>query len=217
MATLVIPLIIIVSGCLPNGSKDINNDKGKSKDKDVKVAYIHQNDEQFKALKDKGAKIAKVTQVTLGKALNSAITEGGHEYAIDFCNEKALSITDSVSDSEQVSIRRIAKKYRNPQNATDDIESKIFKQYIMEYLSGAPLKAKLAINQNGNPVYYKPIITNSMCLSCHGTPGETMTFDIAETIREKYPADKAINFKAGHPRGMWAITFEGINVATSRQ
>ena len=45
--------------------------------------------------------------------------------------------------------------------------------------------------------------------------GETMTQNIADKITELYPNDKAINFEDGHPRGMWAITFNDITVNTN--
>jgi uncharacterized protein DUF3365 len=208
--------LFLVFGCSSNSSKLTDSTSEKNSKSDVKVAYIYQNDEQFNALKDKGARIAKISQVALGKALQNAIAKGGYENAVGFCKNEAMRITDSISNSEDVDIKRVAKKNRNPANATDEVESKIFKQYIMEFLSGTTLKPRIAINENGNPVYYKPIITNKMCLTCHGTPGETMSLEITDIIRENYPDDKATNFSAGHPRGMWAITFKGINVNTNK-
>ncbi len=82
----------------------------------------------------------------------------------------------------------------------------------MEWLAHKSLKSKLAIDENGHPVYYKPIILTNNCLVCHGKPGESIPDNLAEKIAELYPDDKAINFEAGHPRGMWAITFSKITV-----
>ncbi len=194
-----IVLSIILSSCSPKNAKKSNK---KDENKDVKVSYIHQDDKTFDAIKKQGAIIAKQTQVELGTALKNAIAKGGHEYAIDFCNLEAISITDSMAKSKDVIIRRLAKKNRNPINAMDEVESKIFKQYIMEYLQTKPMKPRIAVNEDGHPVYYKPIVTNNMCLSCHGKPGETMSSGLAEKIKVKYPDDKAINFNSSNPRGM---------------
>ena len=184
----------------------------KKDDKDVKVSYIYQKDKTSNTIRKKGAAIAIQTQVELGKALKAAMEKGGPENAIEFCNLEALRITDSIASTEQVIVRRLAKKNRNPKNEMDEVESKIFKQYIFDYLNKRPLDPRIALNSEGNPVYYKPIITNNMCLTCHGTPGSTMSKELAGKIREIYPDDKAINFEDGQPRGMWAITFNKINV-----
>jgi len=202
--------IVVITACNPKAENESNNKEKKGDD--VKVSYIYQNDETFKTIKKQGAIIVKQTEVALGTALKNAMAEGGPEYAIDFCNLEALHITDSMSTDKGVIIKRVAKKNRNPKNETDDIESKIFKQYVMEYLTGAPLKPRIAVNKDGHPVYYKIIKTNSMCLTCHGIPGETMSNDLAKKIRELYPEDKAINFEDGHPRGMWAVTFSKLNI-----
>ena len=207
--------ILLFVGCSSNNTTTKNNVEQKKPTDNTKVSYIYQDDEQSKTLNKKGAVIAKISEVALGTALKKAIADGGLEHAIEFCNIEAINITDSLSKAEGVSIRRIAQKYRNPKNKPTDVESKIFKQYIMDYLSSVPLKSRLAVNHKGNPVYYKPIVTNNMCLSCHGTTGETMPLDLTTKITDLYPEDKAIDFKSGQPRGMWAITFKNVNVGNN--
>ena len=206
-------LLFSIVSCTSNNKKA--DEQQEKPDDNVRVSYVYQDDAQTKSIRKRGAVIAKISTIALGEALQKALKEGGQEHALDFCNHQAMKITDSLSKAEGAIIRRVAKKYRNPKNETNPVESKIFKQYIMEWLSGATLKSKIAINENGHPVYYKPIITNKNCLTCHGTPGETMTQNIADKITELYPNDKAINFEDGHPRGMWAITFNDITVNTN--
>ncbi|MBT3174652.1 MAG: DUF3365 domain-containing protein [Lentimicrobiaceae bacterium] len=201
--------MFILSSCSNTPTQTI---KEETKEKDVKVSYISQNNQAFKTIKKKGSSIAIITQVELGKSLKNAMASGGPENAISFCNLDAMRITDSIAKAENVIVKRLAKKNRNVANKMDDFESKIYKQYVMEYLDKKPLKAKVAVNQNSNPVYYKPILTNNMCLTCHGTPGSTMTNELNDKIKELYPDDKAINFEDGQPRGMWAITFANVNV-----
>lgn len=201
----------LISSCSLNNEQKTEKKEQNNKD-DVKVSYIYQNDETFNTIKKQGAIIVKQTEVALGTALKNAMKDGGPEHAIEFCNHEAMRITDSMSVLKDVTIRRIAKKNRNPKNATNEVESKIFKQYVMEYLTGTQTKPRIAINTEGHPVYYKLIKTNSMCLTCHGKPGETMSNDLAKKIQALYPEDKAINFEDGHPRGMWAVTFNKLNV-----
>ncbi len=209
---LMIAASILIFACSSNNSNGNRSEKEDNNIDNTKVSYVYQNDAKFDALNKKGAKIVKISEVALGSKLKKAIAEGGLEYAIDFCNLEAMKITDSLSKAQGVTIKRIAQKNRNPQNKANETEAKIFKHYVMDYLTGKPLKPRMAINDNNNPVYYRPIITNNMCLSCHGTPNETIPPELFRKINEKYPEDKAIDFKAGHPRGMWAITYNNIKV-----
>ncbi len=204
----IIIFIFLLSSC-SNSPTQTKNEKPIKKD--VKVSYISQNDETFNTIKKKGSSIAIITQVELGKSLKNSLANGGPENAISFCKLEAIRITDSIAETEDVIVRRLSKMNRNVANEMDGFESKIYKQYVMEYLNKKPLNAKVAVNQNGNPVYYKPILTNNMCLTCHGTPGSTMTNELNDKIKELYPGDKAINFEEGQPRGMWAITFANVN------
>lgn len=202
-------MISIVSCTSNNKESDKQQDKSGNQ---VKVSYISLNDPKTKDIQKKGAIIVRLATTELGKALNKAIKEEGAENAIDFCNHRAMKITDSLATAEGVIIRRLAKKNRNPENETNAIESKIYKQYIMEWLTNKTLVSKLAIDENNHPVYYKPIIINKKCLTCHGKPGETMPRNLADKIAGLYPNDKAIDFEDGHPRGMWAITFSEITI-----
>ena len=174
--------------------------------------YIQLNDSLNMALINQGNMIAQKAGLSLQKALKEAISEGGLEYAIAFCNVEALPITDSVSKTESVEIKRLAKKYRNPLNETDSIESEIYKTYILDWLSGKPLKPRIIPDESHHPVYYNPIYVGALCLNCHGEVGTNINPDLAGTISELYPDDKATDFKQGQIRGMWAITFNGIKV-----
>jgi len=199
------------TGCSsPNDKTSKKNNKVAN---EVKVTYAFENDDHTKIIMSKGSRIAKLATIMLGEALNKSIKEEGLENAIDFCNQNAMTITDSLAKAENVTIQRLAKKNRNPLNEMDAVESKIYKQYVLEWLSNETLKAKVAINNYGNPVFYKPIIINKKCLTCHGIEGKTMPEKVAEKISKLYPEDKAIDFKNGHPRGMWAITFKGVTVS----
>ncbi len=201
-------LAFLVGSCTPNSSTSEKTENNRNKD--IKISYVHQNTPEAKSLLKKGALIVKLSETALGTELNRAIKERGTKGAIDFCNKNAIKITDSLSEEYDVTIRRIAKKFRNAVNKTNAVESEIYKQYIMEWLSNETLKSKITINAENHPVFYKPIMINGKCLLCHGEAGKTIKKDVADKIAKLYPNDKAINFKLGQPRGMWAITFNGI-------
>jgi len=55
---------------------------------------------------------------------------------------------------------------------------------------------------------YYPIVTNKMCMQCHGNPEmdiDTKTFEI---IKKRYPDDKAIGYTINELRGIWVIEME---------
>lgn len=60
----------------------------------------------------------------------------------------------------------------------------------------------------GDEVYfYYPIVTNTMCLQCHGTPNKEITTSVLETLTALYPQDKATGYDIEQLRGMWRIQF----------
>jgi len=193
---------LLLSACSNQAPKQEKENKAES------VSTIQLNDSTIKKLTLRGDSIAKTAQAAFQTSLKKAIKSGGMEYAISFCNIKAMHITDSVSDLQKVQIRRLAKKYRNPVNETDEAESDIFKTYILEWLKRESLHAKIIPNEEGQPVYYRPIGIQPVCLNCHGVPGEDIPSPLAEKIAEGYPEDEAVDFKKGELRGMWAITFQ---------
>ncbi len=209
---IIFSIIIIFSVISCNTDTNKSEKQQNKAEEQDKVSYISLTDVNAKALQKRGASIVKLAATELGSTLKKTIKKDGAEKAILFCNNNAMKITDSLATAENVTIRRIAIKNRNPENEVNIDESKIFTEYIKKWQNGKTLEDKITIDNNGHPVYYKPIIINKKCLTCHGKPGETMPQNISSKIKELYPNDKAINFEDGHPRGMWAITFNKIKI-----
>lgn len=184
LATLVTILVIACTG--PSSEKQ--NHQTETNNNTVKL--------------EKAQQITSQTQAVLGKTLMQAIQTIGVAGAVEFCNTKALAITDSMSIAQGVHIRRVSDKPRNSMN----IASEVFQKQIVGY------KAKLAEGKNlqantvtidGVTSYCVPIITNSLCLKCHGDT------EIDETTRLKlnslYPIDKATGYTANEVRGLWVV------------
>ncbi len=173
----------------------------------VKAQYISLTDSIRSTLKKRANEIIFSTKRILVTRLQKYVKKDGAEAAVGFCKKEAMKITDSLSQSFGVTIRRLAKKYRNPENETHGTETRLYKQYILNWLAGQPLKAVILPDSLGHPVFYSPIKVKHFCLICHGEPGKTMNAGLAEKIKKYYPNDKATGFKVGELRGMWAITF----------
>jgi len=210
MNRIIILLLIVVAAltaCNSENKKETNNRNKPIADK------IVLNDSVKKMLVLKGSSISKQVASVLQKNLKSAIKKNGIDHAIDFCHNRAILLTDSMSAVLGVKIKRVAKKYRNSFNETSPKESELYKQYILEWLGRKPVTPKIIPDKNGQPVYYSMIsINNKVCLKCHGTPGKEMPLEREQKIKKYYPSDKALNFKYGEPRGMWVITFPEYKV-----
>lgn len=204
-------LSLAIASCSEQGSKQSSTKVKKEYTplviKPDVVERITMNDSVRNALLVKGREIAIKAKDALQQELQKTIREDGLENAISFCSERALQITDSIGQSEQVMIKRLAKKNRNPYNEMSENISNLYKGFVIQSLNSNIVPAQIGWDDEGRPVYYKLIGTKALCLNCHGKPGVDIDPKVAEKIAEIYPNDKAINFEVGHPRGMWAITF----------
>ncbi len=212
---LILPVIVLSFlsvSCKQSKTNSRNGHAGEMKTMEKSPRELVWSDSLDKALRDEAYKAAAITTRVLGKKLHQLVKKNGAEYAVEFCSEEAMRLTDSVSDALGLKIQRLAKKYRNPDNETLGKDSLIFKKYILDWLGHQPLKEQIIINENGNPVYYNPIKVKHFCLTCHGEPGKTMDPQLAEKIKKHYPGDKATGFKEGQLRGMWVITFPQYTV-----
>ncbi len=155
----------------------------------------------------RGRAIAKASFEALSQQLTKAMAEGGVSHALSFCHENAYPITDSLSATYRVRIRRVAERYRNPENAPQAQEQTLLNGFAALKAQGVDLKTvdTAVVLAPGRVLFAKPILLQPQCMVCHGNVGES---DYRE-IRRLYPGDRAVGFSPGDFRGMWAIYFEG--------
>lgn len=150
-----------------------------------------------------GDSVTMLLQKILLENVMQATKAGGPEYAVEFCNEKAIPLTDSISILHNCRIQRISDKPRNPLNQPSAADMLVLNRMKM------PQHAKAEImSEAGSIVYYKPIkISMSACLNCHGSNTHISPMTL-NALKQKYPADKATGYKEGDLRGIWKITFK---------
>jgi hypothetical protein len=158
--------------------------------------------------REAGRSIAKQTFETLSVKLQKAIKEEGIGGAINYCNLAALPLTDSLSKLHNATIRRAATAFRNPANQADKLEEGLLQHFAALKLSGKDISTTdtVVYLQNGRVLFAKPILLQAQCVACHGTPGETMSFEADSLIKTRYPNDRATGFAAGDLRGLWSIS-----------
>jgi len=180
------------------------SDKGK--------ATFHQKGKQRQKQKRKGPKqqgmdMAMSTKKELGKNLMKAINEKGAVHAVEFCNIKAMPITAQKEKEFNAKIKRASDQPRNQNNkatAKEEIHINTFKKMLANNENPEPIIEKTGGKFN----FYYPIVTNSMCLKCHGEVGKTITTETYKTIKLKYPKDQAIGYDVNQVRGLWHIEFQ---------
>ena len=156
-----------------------------------------------------GNSIVKKTFDTLRNSLQTAISQSGFEGAVPYCQTAAYSLTN-IYASDSVTIRRTALKYRNPRNKPDTSEERILKIFASLKEQGIindSIKPITEESKNGEVHFYKPIMLQQMCASCHGSKSKDIQPSVWKAINTLYPLDMAYDFKTGDLRGMWHITF----------
>ena len=154
-----------------------------------------------------GLRFANSTQAVLGKNLMKAINEKGAEGALAFCNEKAYPLTDSMAQLLKASIKRVSDKPRNKNNLANGNEAahiKAFKETLCKGEQPKPVVMEI----NGKMVGHYAIITNKMCLQCHGTINKEILPQTYSRINTLYPDDKATGYAENQVRGLWVIEME---------
>jgi hypothetical protein len=168
-----------------------------------------QSDEAIKQkYLEKGNEVASATQKELLKNVAQAIKIGGPEYAVEFCNLKALVLTDSLSKMYNCQIKRISNKYRNPSDMPQSkTEIEQLNQYSKAFLEDKPLETNVLLLED-KIEYYKPImVAKDACLKCHGEPNKDISSETLVKINERYPNDRATGYALNDFRGAWKITF----------
>jgi len=155
----------------------------------------------------KGKKMAMATKKQLGKNLMKAIQEKGSAHAVEFCNVKAMSITNKMENKIDARIKRVSDQNRNPQNEADQEELAFIKQFKLQIENDEELKPEI-VKENEKVNFYYPIVTNSICLKCHGKPEKDINRATLAKIDKYYPKDQAVNYSVNEVRGMWHIEFD---------
>jgi cytochrome c553 len=156
---------------------------------------------------EKGMEVVTAAQGVLGKKLMTAIQERGPEGAIAFCKAAATGLTDSVGIMKNAAVKRVTDKPRNTANQATVEEVGFITAFKRQVENNGEIRP-ITKEMNEDEVYfYYPIVTNAMCLQCHGTPNKEVTAAVGATLATLYPQDQATGYDIQQVRGMWRIQF----------
>jgi len=114
-----------------------------------------------------GLEHALSTKQLLGQNLMGAIQKEGTLHALEFCNIEAIPLTKQMDEQRGAVIRRVSDKNRNPDNAANEEERYYIAHFQKEIAVGKDPKP-VVLPEGNQTLFYYPIVTNSMCLQCHG-------------------------------------------------
>ncbi len=116
----------------------------------------------------------------------------------------ALPLTDSLSKAHNVTIKRTTDRWRQHKNKPTAYELEVINKYKKQLALNEALKPAIHTVEQQS-IFYAPIITQGLCLKCHGEKEAILDY---LSIQEKYPNDLAVGYKPGDLRGIWSIAFE---------
>lgn len=193
---------LILWGCNNASEGDQTKDSPKKTDQEKLKDYSDKKNE-FTPLEE-GLNFAMQTQKVLAGNLMNEIKTKGTVQAITFCSAKAYPLTDSMALALDVQIKRVSDQPRNPNNKANNQEASYIAKSKAFLEKGGHVKP-IMTEINGRMVGYYPIITNQLCLQCHGSQGEEVISETLLQIEDLYPNDKAIDYKINELRGIWVV------------
>ena len=142
--------------------------------------------------------------------LQEAVKSSGFGGAISVCKEIGLVRAREVGEKFGGSIRRVTLKNRNPQNVPDSYEAGVLTKMESDHHAGKLQEAYVEVvtgaDGKKNLRFMKPIITEALCLNCHGTP-DKLNPDAGKAIQQNYPDDKDTGYSADQVRGAFSVVY----------
>lgn len=159
--------------------------------------------EQAQALNMEAKKTIKPFAEELLGTVKLAVASGGHEKAIDTCQNLAPAITNKHGQGAW-QLKRTSTQVRNPNNAADAWEAKVLADFAKRAAAGEPLQTMEYGEQVGEQYRYaKAIGIKKPCLACHG---ENIKPEVQAMLNKTYPEDAATGYKMGELRGMFSLS-----------
>ena len=154
--------------------------------------------------------MARETAAALGQDLAGLVfttmEEQGVVAAVQVCSEVAQERT-AVHGNDEVSVRRVSDRLRNPRNAPDDAERReLERMHALEADGRLPEEIVRIVRAGGDRQLHllRPIRIQPGCLACHGEP-EAIAPEVHRILAELYPDDRAIGYSAGQLRGAISV------------
>lgn len=148
---------------------------------------------------DHGAGLLMPFKQKLQQALHEGLSKGPVQ-ALSTCQVEAPKIAEGLSQ-EGIRVGRTSDRLRNPANRSPEWVRPILEAYLANPSLRSPRSVPLTEGRAG---YVEPILTQSLCLTCHG---KSIDSNVAAELERLYPEDEAVGFDVGDLRGVFWVEF----------
>jgi hypothetical protein len=150
-------------------------------------------------------------QGELSGRLSEAMAAGGPVHAIEVCSRDAPAIASRLSSESGASVARVALAARNADNAGSTGERGILEEFRADIEAGERAAgARFEVAPDGSARFMKAIITQPVCLACHGP---ALAPEVESAVLRRYPADQATGFSVGDLRGAFVVRWPSAGPA----
>ena len=152
---------------------------------------------------DTPAPVGETLLAPFKRDLKAALVEGmqgGPANAIDVCRLEAPALADEHS-AEGVKMGRSSHRLRNPANSGPVWVQEVIEAWLTEPADRTPRTRSLDAGREG---YVEPILTQALCLACHGS---SLDPAVSAALASHYPDDQATGFEAGDLRGVFWVEY----------
>ena len=125
-------------------------------------------------------------------------------------NNQLLDMAFKGVESDDITVRRVTLKVRNPDDTPDEYERGVLQDLEAKLAEGAlpPEVAEVVTDDAGSRLrYLRPLVIKTPCLNCHGDV-ESMQPELRSILEERYPDDQAVGYKEGDLRGAVSVTVD---------
>ncbi len=178
----------------------------------ISSLLLNCSDKEIEVTEDQKEQMRTTAADFMGELKNILLNQvetNGVVSALDVCSDTAQVLTNEFGLQRGVFISRVSLKNRNKNNFPDDYEQNVLNSFH-EMMSNNKLDEKteqIELVKEGEFTYLrymKPILIQPGCLNCHGSESR-MLEEVSKQIAERYPDDKARNYKPGDLRGAVSI------------
>jgi hypothetical protein len=141
----------------------------------------------------------------LKTALTEALGRGGPGAAIAVCKDAAPALAVELSRRSGATVARTSARLRNPLNAPPPWAVPVLEQFAAALAAGRPAAGiEYFARTEAGARFMKPIVTEPLCLTCHGT---ALAPDVQAALARLYPEDHATGFAPGELRGAFVVAW----------
>ncbi|GAB3238983.1 hypothetical protein GCM10027346_31830 [Hymenobacter seoulensis] len=198
-------LLALLPACRPDQIEHLSNTKELAVEaENWQVKRIMPKD-LLRATRWAGDSLTNTADRELRQLLAQKLQEGGVAAALTYCHPNKLPATDSLAKVLKASLSWVSPRPRDPLHRA---------ALTAAELDAADTTRRVARPSTEEFTYQRPLVlTDAVCLRCHGEAGKDISAGDYALIRKQYPQDQATGYQLGQTMGVWRASFQRPGVA----